>query len=59
MIHQASVGKNISKTDQEENVNFSIKINDKLVRIFRIVKVYFVSTIYTNKLNNNRNKQDA
>ena len=46
MIHQALVGIRPSQTEQEENVKFSINLNDKLGRIF-------VRTIYTNQLNNN------
>ena len=33
MIHQALVGIRPSQTEQEENVKFSINLNDKLGRI--------------------------
>ena len=41
-------GNKTSQTVQEENVKFSIILNDKLGR-----NTYFVRTIYTNQLNNN------
>ena len=45
MIHQASMGNNTSQTEQEENVKFSINLNDKLGRIKRIL---FVQSIQIN-----------